>query len=59
MPYLHLPIQSGSENILKKMNRYMHIQDYKDLIDYIKLNIPNVAISTDIIVGFPNETDED
>ena len=59
MPYLHLPIQSGSENILKKMNRYMHIQDYKDLIDYIKANIPNVAISTDIIVGFPNESDAD
>ena len=41
------------------MNRYMHIQDYKDLIDYIKANIPNVAISTDIIVGFPNESDAD
>ncbi len=59
MPYLHLPIQSGSEEILKKMNRYMKIQSYYDLIDYIKQEIPNVAISTDIIVGFPNETDAD
>lgn len=59
MPYLHLPIQSGSEEILKKMNRYMKIKSYYDLIDYIKQEIPNVALSTDIIVGFPNETDED
>ncbi len=59
MPYLHLPVQSGSENILKRMNRVMSIDQYLSNIAYIKANIPNVAISTDIIVGFPNETEEE
>jgi tRNA-2-methylthio-N6-dimethylallyladenosine synthase len=57
MPYIHLPIQSGDEDILKQMNRSMKIEDYLKIINYIKNNIPNCAISTDIIVGFPNETD--
>lgn len=59
MPYFHLPIQSGSEHILKKMNREMKIDDYKAKISYIKKQIPHAAISTDIIVGFPNESDDD
>ncbi len=59
MPYFHLPIQSGSENILQKMNREMKIDDYKAKISYIKKVIPHAAISTDIIVGFPNESDSD
>lgn len=58
MPYLHLPVQSGSEEILRKMNRVMSIDQYLKNIEYIRQNIPDVAISTDIIVGFPNETDE-
>ncbi|MDE7075361.1 MAG: tRNA (N6-isopentenyl adenosine(37)-C2)-methylthiotransferase MiaB, partial [Malacoplasma sp.] len=58
MPHIHLPIQSGDELILKKMNRAMKINDYIDLIDYIRLNIPNCSITTDLIVGFPNETKE-
>lgn len=58
MPFVHLPIQSGDEDILLKMNRKMSIDTYKSYIDYIRINIPNVSISTDIIVGFPNETDE-
>lgn len=58
MPFIHLPIQSGDEDILLKMNRKMSIDTYKSYIDYIRINIPNVSISTDIIVGFPNETDE-
>jgi tRNA-2-methylthio-N6-dimethylallyladenosine synthase len=58
MPYFHLPIQSGNEEILKKMNRTMKIKDYEDLIKYIRKTIPQCAISTDIIVGFPNETKE-
>lgn len=58
MPFIHLPIQSGNEEILTLMNRQMKISDYLEQIKYIKNNIPNVAISTDIIVGFPNETDE-
>lgn len=59
MPYIHLPIQSGSDNILKKMNRRYTIKEYKELYHKIKDKIPNVSITTDIIVGFPNETKED
>lgn len=59
MPYFHLPIQSGSEEILDKMNRHMPIDEYLSKIKYIKDNIKDCAISTDIIVGFPNEKDED
>lgn len=59
MPYIHLPIQSGSDSILKKMNRHYTINDYKILFNKLKKEIPNVAITTDIIVGFPNETEED
>ena len=59
MPYIHLPIQSGSDAILKKMNRKYTIEEYKTLFKKLKDNIPNVSITTDIIVGFPNETDED
>ena len=59
MPYIHLPIQSGSDNILKKMNRRYTIKEYKELYYKIKNKIPGVSITTDIIVGFPNETKED
>ena len=58
-PYIHLPIQSGSDNILKKMNRRYTVDEYKKLFDTIKTRVPNVSITTDIIVGFPNETEED
>jgi tRNA-2-methylthio-N6-dimethylallyladenosine synthase len=58
MPYFHLPIQSGDETILAKMNRKMKINDYLKIINYIKSNIHDCAISTDLIVGFPNETNE-
>jgi tRNA-2-methylthio-N6-dimethylallyladenosine synthase len=56
MPFFHLPIQSGDEKILKNMNREMKIKTYVSLINYIRKRVPNCAISTDIIVGFPNET---
>lgn len=58
MPHIHLPIQSGDEMILKRMNRAMKINDYIDLVNYIRTNIPNCSITTDLIVGFPNETKE-
>ena len=59
MPYIHLPIQSGSDSILKKMNRRYTIEEYKELFYKLKNKIDNVSITTDIIVGFPNESDED
>ncbi len=59
MPYVHLPIQSGSDAILKKMNRRYTIAEYKELFHKIKAKVKNVAITTDIIVGFPNETAKD
>ena len=59
MPYIHLPIQSGSSEILKKMGRRYTKEEYITLFKKIKNIIPNCSISTDIIVGFPNETDKD
>jgi len=55
-PYLNLPIQSGDNSILKKMNRPYSISQYKKIIKKVRKQIPGVAISTDIIVGFPGET---
>lgn len=55
--YLHLPVQSGSDAILKKMNRHYTVAHYKKLIKKIRQSIPDMAISTDIIVGFSSETE--
>ena len=59
MPYIHLPIQSGSDRILKLMGRRYTKEEYITLFNKIKEMIPNVSISTDIIVGFPGETEAD
>ena len=56
---LHLPVQSGSDNILKRMNRHYSVEQYKELLQYCREKIDGVTITTDIIVGFPGETEED
>lgn len=59
MPYLHLPVQSGSDRILDLMNRKHTGDEYRRLIDRIRRAQPNLALSSDFIVGFPGETDRD
>lgn len=59
MPQLHLAVQSGSSRILKLMNRRYTREQYLELIDRVRDRIPDIALSTDIIVGFPGETEED
>ncbi|RIA55367.1 tRNA (N6-isopentenyl adenosine(37)-C2)-methylthiotransferase MiaB [Dichotomicrobium thermohalophilum] len=59
MPYLHLPFQAGSDHILAKMNRRHTADEYRRAIDKLRGARPDIALSTDIIVGFPGETDAD
>ncbi|MGN1095075.1 MAG: tRNA (N6-isopentenyl adenosine(37)-C2)-methylthiotransferase MiaB [Eubacteriales bacterium] len=57
--HFHLPVQSGSDRILKAMNRHYNRESYLSLVKYMREKMPDIAISTDIIVGFPGETEED
>lgn len=59
MPFLHLPIQSGSNAVLKRMNRRYTREQYLEIVHELRERLPDVFLSTDIIVGFPNETDEE
>lgn len=58
-PAFHLPLQSGSDSILKEMNRTYDTERYLSIVEKIRNAVPNAALSTDVIVGFPGETDED
>ena len=57
--HFHLPVQSGSDRMLKEMNRHYNKKTYLTLVDYMREKMPDIAITTDIIVGFPGETEED
>ena len=59
LPFLNMPIQSGSDNILKKMNRQYSLAEYIKIIDKFKHVQPNIQISSDFIVGFPGESEQD
>ena len=57
--HLHLPLQSGSSRVLREMGRPYDAEEYRQLVDYLRAMVPEIALTTDIIVGFPGETEED
>lgn len=56
---IHLPVQSGSDEVLRRMNRHYNRERYMEIVEKLRATCPNISISTDIIVGFPGETEED
>ena len=58
-PHFHLSLQSGCDETLKRMNRRYTTKEYKDIVDKLRQKMPNVAITTDVIVGFPGETNNE
>ena len=59
MPFFHLPVQSGSNAVLKRMNRHYTKESYLEKLNELKMIVPGISVTTDIIVGFPGETEED
>lgn len=59
MPFFHLPVQSGSSSVLKKMNRHYTKESYLERLEQLRSIVPGISVTTDIIVGFPGETDDD
>lgn len=59
MPFFHLPVQSGSSSVLKKMNRHYTKESYLEKLQQLRAIVPGISVTTDIIVGFPGETDDD
>lgn len=59
VPHFHLPLQSGSNDVLRRMNRHYSAEDYMRIVEKLKAAVPDVSITSDIIVGFPSETDSD
>ncbi len=57
--FLHIPVQSGSDDVLRRMRRGYKASDFMELVDTLRSNVPDISIATDIITGFPGETDED
>ncbi len=58
-PHLHMPLQSGSDRVLARMNRPYTLNEYRSLLERLRLKVPDLAVTTDIIAGFPGETEDD